>query len=68
MKIEYETRESLLIFLSRFRVAGGAINSARSFVSSWLSELTQSASEENEGEKKDENETKQDKATTENEQ
>lgn len=31
----------------RFRFAGGAINSARSFVTSWLSELAQSTSEQN---------------------
>lgn len=32
------------------KVVGGAINSARSFVTSWLSELTQSSSEQNEEE------------------
>lgn len=32
------------------KVVGGAINSARSFVTSWLSELTQSSSEQNEKE------------------
>lgn len=36
----------LRYFDSLFFFLGGAINSARSFVTSWLSELTQSSSEE----------------------
>jgi len=43
------------------KAVGGALNSARSFVSSWLSELTQSTSEENGGEKKDEKEMDEEK-------
>lgn len=40
----------LRYFDSLFFFLGGAINSARSFVTSWLSELTQSSSEQNEEE------------------
>lgn len=40
----------LRYFDSLFFFLGGAINSARSFVTSWLSELTQSSSEQNEKE------------------
>ena len=40
----------LQYFDSLFFFSGGAINSARSFVTSWLSELTQSSSEQNEKE------------------
>lgn len=36
-----------MFFKPRFCFAGGAINSARSFVTSWLSELTHSTSEQN---------------------
>jgi len=55
------TKIQVFIFLSRFHVTGGALNSARSFVSSWLSELTQSTSEGNGGEKKDEKEMDEEK-------
>lgn len=40
----------LRYFDSLFFFLGGAINSARSFVTSWLSELTQLSSEQNEEE------------------
>lgn len=40
----------LRYFDSLFFFLGGAINSARSFVTSWLSELTQSSLEQNEEE------------------
>lgn len=42
--------KKLRYFDSLFFFLGGAINSARSFVTSWLSELTQSSSEQNEEE------------------
>lgn len=42
--------KKLRYFDSLFFFLGGAINSARSFVTSWLSELTQSSSEQNEKE------------------
>ena len=51
-----------------FRFVGGAINSARSFVTSWLSELTQSTSEQNDEEAKDEKELDQEVVTTNSEE
>ncbi|KAJ7369780.1 late secretory pathway protein avl9 [Desmophyllum pertusum] len=49
------------------KAVGGAINSARSFVTSWLSELTQSTSEQDDGKTKDNEQMDEENIATNNE-
>lgn len=58
----------LVFFKLRFCLAGGAINSARSFVTSWLSELTQSTLEQNDEETRDKTQLDEESVTTNSEE
>ena len=56
-----------MFFKPRFCFAGGAINSARSFVTSWLSELTHSTSEQNDEKTGDKTQLDEENITTDSE-